>query len=79
MFLKPLGRTLMVAGAAIGIAVGVGIGLGISLPGIPWLVAVGLAKLTLLGSAVLMGTGAILERLSGRVQDRDRLPPGPGR
>ena len=69
----------MVVGAAVGIAVGVGIGLGISLPGIPWLIAVGLVKLTLLGSAVLMGAGAFLERLSGRRQDRDRLPPGPSR
>jgi len=76
MLLKPLGRALMVAGADIGIAIGVGIGLGISLPGIPWLIAVGLVKLTLLGSAVLMGTGAFLERLSGRKQGRDRLPPG---
>jgi hypothetical protein len=79
MLLKPLGRTLMVTGAAVGIAVGVGIGLGISLPGIPCLIAVGLVKLTLLGSGVLMGTGAFLERLSGRKQERDRLPPGPGR
>ena len=79
MLLKPLGRTLMVTGAAIGIAIGAGIGLGISLPGIPWLIAVGLAKLTLLGSAVLMGAGAFMERLSGRQQERDRLPPGPGR
>jgi len=67
----------MVAGAAIGLAIGVGIGLGISLPGIPWLIAVGLVKLTLLGSAVLMGTGAFLERLSDRKRERDRLPPGP--
>ena len=79
MLLKPLGRTLMVTGAAVGIAVGVGIGLGISLPGIPWLIAAGLVKLTLLGSAVLMGAGAFLERLSGRHHERDRLPPGSGR
>jgi len=69
----------MVTGAAIGIAIGAGIGLGISLPGIPWLIAVGLAKLTLGGSAVLMGAGAVMEGLSGRQQERDRLPPGPGR
>jgi hypothetical protein len=68
----------MVVGAAIGIAVGVGIGLGISLPGIPWLIAVGLVKLTLLGSAVLMGAGAFMERLSHRKHEQDRLPPGPG-
>jgi hypothetical protein len=75
MFLKPLGRTLMIVGAATGIAVGAGIGLGIQLPGIPWLVAVGLTKLTLLGSGVLMGTGAFLERLGRRREDSSRLLP----
>lgn len=79
MLLRPLGRTLMVAGAAVGIAVGLGIGFGISLPGIPWLVAVGLVKLTLLGSGVMMGAGAFLERLSSRRQNQDRLPPGQSR
>jgi hypothetical protein len=74
MLLKPLGRTLMVVGAAIGIAVGAGIGLHVALPGLPWLVAVGLVKLTLLGSAVLMAAGAFVERL-GRRQERDQLPP----
>jgi hypothetical protein len=67
----------MVAGAAVGIAVGTGIGLGISLPGIPWLIAIGLVKLTLLGSGVLMGSGAFLVRLSRRHEQRDRLPSGP--
>lgn len=63
----------MVVGAVIGIAVGAAIGLHISLPGVPWLVAVGLAKLTLLGSGVLMGAGAFVERLSRRQGERDRL------
>jgi hypothetical protein len=76
MILKPLGRALMVAGAAVGIAIGAAIGLGISLPGIPWLVAVGLVKLTLLGSAVLLGAGAFLVRLSGRREQQDRLQSG---
>jgi len=67
----------MVAGAAVGIAIGAAIGLGISLPGIPWLIAVGLIKLTLLGAGVLMGSGAFLVRLSGRQADRSRLPSGP--
>ena len=76
MFLKPLGGALMVTGAIIGIAIGAAIGLGISLPGIPWLIAVGLIKLTLLGSGVLMGSGAFLVRLSRRREERDRLPSG---
>jgi hypothetical protein len=69
----------MVAGAAVGIAVAAAIGLGISLPGIPWLIAVGVVKLTLLGAGVLMGSGAFLVRLSRRHEEQDQLPPGPQR
>ena len=69
----------MVTGAAVGIAIGAAIGLGISLPGIPWLVAVGLIKLTLLGAGVLMGSGAFLVRLSRRHEERARLTSGPQR
>lgn len=79
MFLKPLGRTLIIAGATIGLAVGAGIGLGVTIPGLPWLFAVGLIKLTLLGSGVLMGTGAFLERLGRRKEERDRFLPKQGR
>ena len=74
MLLKPVGRALMVAGAVIGIAVGAAIGLHIPLPGVPWLVAVGLVKLTLLGSGVLMAAGAFVERL-GRRREQHSLPP----
>src|ERR1700682_5731960 len=77
MLLKPIGQTLMVTGAAVGIAIGAAIGLGISLPGIPWLVAVGLIKLTLLGAGVLMGSGAFLVRLSRRMRSETGLLPGP--
>jgi hypothetical protein len=66
----------MVTGAAVGIAIGAAIGLGISLPGIPWLIAVGLVKLTLLGSGALMGAGAFLVRLSRRHEERERLLSG---
>ena len=67
----------MISGAAIGIGVGAGIGLGVPLPGIPWLLAVGLIKLTLLGSGVLMGAGAFMERL-GRRKEQDRFLPTEG-
>jgi len=76
IILKPVGRALMVTGAAVGIAIGAAIGLGISLPGIPWLIAVGLVKLTLLGSGALMGAGAFLVRLSRRHEERERLLSG---
>ena len=77
MLLKPIGRSLMVVGAAIGIAVGTAIGFHISLPGVPWLVAVGLVKLSLLGSGVLMGAGAFVERLSRRQEEHNRLQSPP--
>lgn len=77
MLLKSIGRALMVAGAAIGLATGGAVALHVSLPGVPWLVAVGMVKLVLLGSGTLMGAGAFVERLGRRRDERDRLPPGP--
>jgi len=45
-----------------------------SLPGLPWLVAVGLAKLTLAGSVGLLASGAFLQRLARRQDERPALP-----
>ena len=80
--MRPLGSALLVLGVVLGSAIGVGILLGITLPGVSWLVAVGLTKLTLLASAGLMAAGATLKRLARRAEDRARLeawtssPPG---
>jgi hypothetical protein len=71
--MRRLGNLLLTLGALMGGAVGVGLLLGISLPGVPWLIAVGLVKLALLGSGGLMATGAVLQRLSRRSEDRARL------
>ena len=45
--MRPLGTLLLTLGALLGCAIGVGLLLGIQLPGLSWLVAVGLVKLTI--------------------------------
>ena len=74
--MRRLGDVLMWTGAAVGAAVGAGMMFGIGLPGVPWLVAVGLVKLTLLGSVGLMGAGAVIHRLARRSEERGRLARG---
>ena len=66
-------------GAAVGALVALGLGASelplfhLGLHGLSWWIAIGVVKLTLLGSAGLMAVGATLRRL-GRRQD-DRLLP----
>lgn len=52
--MRPLGSVLMAAGIAVGALVGLGLMAGVTIPGVPWLIAVGLVKLTLLASVGLM-------------------------
>jgi len=56
----------MARGATLGGAIGLAMLLHISIPGISWLVAVGIAKLTLAAAGGLMARGAFLQRLSAR-------------
>ena len=63
----------MAAGLVIGSIVGIGLLTGITIPGVPWLVAVGLVKLTLLASAGLLAAGATLHRLAKRRDDRSHF------
>ena len=71
--MRALGTTLLVLGALIGAAVGIGMLLGVSVPGVSWIVAVGLVKLTLIASGGLMAAGAVLHRLARRAEDREQL------
>ncbi|HEY3745071.1 MAG TPA: hypothetical protein VGL17_02450 [Gemmatimonadaceae bacterium] len=64
----------MVSGLTLGIGVGVAIVGGSHLISLPWIVSVGLAKLTLLTSGGLMGAGAVCHRLAAR-DDRRLSPP----
>lgn len=68
--MRVLGTTLLVLGVLVGCSVGVGMLLGVSVPGVSWLLAVGLAKLTLIASAGLMAAGAMLQRLAKRSEAR---------
>lgn len=74
--MRPLGALLLALGVLLGCAVGVGLLLGVQVPGVSWLVAVGLTKLTLIASGGLMAAGAVLTRLSKRSEGRDRLGTG---
>ena len=48
--MRPLGSVLLALGVLLGVGVGIGLLLGVQLPGVPWIVAVGFAKLTLIAS-----------------------------
>lgn len=71
--MRPLGTTLIVGGAILGAAVAVAIAPGIHIVALPWIVGVGLAKLTLVSSAGLMAAGAVVNRLALRRGQRNAL------
>jgi hypothetical protein len=68
----------MMLGLAVGGAVGLAMLLHLPFPGVSWLVALGLAKLTLAASLGLLSGGAILQRLATRREDA-RLASHSGR
>jgi hypothetical protein len=72
----PLGTLLLALGVLLGCIVGAGLLFGVELPGVPWLVAVGLTKLTLIAAGGLMASGAVLHRLARRSEDREALTSG---
>ena len=72
--MRLLGQLLMALGVAVAGAVGLALLFHLSIPGVPWLLAVGLAKLTLAGSAGLLGAGAFVQRLANRRDQRPTLP-----
>jgi hypothetical protein len=72
--MRKLGSALMIGGAAIGFGVGATMLAGVHLIALPWLVTVGLVKLTLIASGGLMATGAVCVRLANRNEQRQQLP-----
>jgi DNA-binding MarR family transcriptional regulator len=68
-----VGRVLLWLGLVIGIVGSLGLTMGFHLTGFAWLVAIGLAKLTLAASLGLMAGGAVLQRLSHREEQRRAL------
>ena len=75
--MRPLGTLLFALGILIGCAVGVGLLVGVQVPGLSWLVAVSLVKLTLIASGGLIAGGAVLHRLARRAEERARLGSPP--
>jgi hypothetical protein len=76
--MRQLGKFLAGLGLCVGIILGIAMMLPIHLVGVGWLVGVGLAKLTFLGSLGLIGTGAVLQRIANR-DERKRLSDPGGR
>lgn len=72
--MRLLGQLLMLLGVGVGGAVGLALLFHLSIPGVPWLLALGLVKLTLAASAGLLGAGAFVQRLAGRRGERPTLP-----
>lgn len=73
--MRVIGKALIWAGAAVGGVVVFAMLGGVPLPVMPWIIAVGLVKLTLVGSAGLMAAGAVCNRLALRQEQRALLPP----
>jgi hypothetical protein len=74
--MRLLGTLLLALGVLVGCAVGFALMFGLQMPGVPWLVAVGLTKLTLIAAGGLMAGGAVLHRLARRAEARDALKAG---
>jgi hypothetical protein len=72
MIMKRVGSVLMLLGAGIGGVAVLGIGGAFHLA-VPWLVGVGLAKLTLAASAGVMATGAFVRRVGLRREEEAHL------
>jgi hypothetical protein len=77
--MRTVGNVLMALGALVGVLVGVTMMTGVSLPGLPWLIVVGLVKLTLVASGGLIAAGAVCLRLANRAEERKRLAPSDAR
>ena len=68
--MKALGSALMAIGFLIGVALAIAVGADVRVNGVPFLVAVGLAKLTFVTALGFLGTGAAVRRLGVRNEQR---------
>lgn len=76
--MRKLGALLLWAGVAVGALVGLGLLAGIKIGEQPWIVSVGLVKLTLLAAGGLIAAGATLQRLARREDKRKRVSNAAG-
>lgn len=71
--MRRFGSVLLALGLLVGVTGGAGLMLGLHASGLHWVIAIGLAKLTLLASGGLMASGAVLQRLARRDESRKLL------
>jgi hypothetical protein len=67
----------MYVGAGVGVVLGASLLLPIHLSGLPFFIAVGMAKLTFISALGLIGGGAWLRRLARREDERRQLAAPP--
>lgn len=68
--MRRIGQWLMALGAAVGVGVALAMFAHLGFAGVPWLVNVALAKLSLLGAEGLMGAGAASIRIANRHEQK---------
>ncbi len=68
--MRKLGDVLIWLGAAVGVATTAAVLFHANLPMVPWLVAVGLVKLSYAGSVGLLAAGGYVRRLGARAEQR---------
>jgi hypothetical protein len=72
--MKRFGDVLMGIGVAIGVIVGIAFMMGVRVNGMPFLIAVGLGKLTFLTALGFLGVGAAVRRIAVRRETRATDP-----
>lgn len=78
--MRTVGNVLMGVGLVLGAGLGIGLLIGhwpVWIQSLPWLAAVGLAKVTFVGALGLLASGAVLRRLAITHDDRARLGRAP--
>lgn len=71
--MRAFGAVLIGLGVSVGVALAVALVAGPSVPwvaSLPWLVAVGIAKLTFISALGLIAAGAMMRRLARRAEER---------
>jgi len=71
--MRRLGSILMIAGLLVGVLLSLAMVFGVRVPGLPWVLSVGLVKIIMLGGIGLIGTGATLQRIARRNAERERF------
>lgn len=68
--MKRLGELLMWLGVGVGVGDALAIAVHLQITGVPWFVAVALAKFAMISAGGLMASGAVVRRLASRAEAR---------